>query len=189
MPIKHSEFESYLMNLDVVKFNRFYDRKSGDIRGIIVKVSQKYVLIKGVYDFRFDGFHVLRKVDIESIEWGDFQIKTREILFKEGRLLELENDTTLIDDLDIESWKAIFNGLKEKDLHVIVENENNKNSFFLIGKIDEAKKKEMSIWYYDPLGVVDEKPTVVKYEEITFVSFGDHYSTTLRKYLARKKLE
>ncbi|WP_315821735.1 hypothetical protein [Paraflavitalea speifideaquila] len=62
----------------------------------------------------------------------------------------------------------------------------NGTSAFEIGPIKRIAKNSFQIQYYDPAGVLENKLTTIKYEDITTLKFGDRYSTTFKKYLKTK---
>ncbi|SFA55973.1 hypothetical protein SAMN04488511_11589 [Pedobacter suwonensis] len=89
--------------------------------------------------------------------------------------------------IDLESWETIFNSIKDTNLNCTVENENDKRFFFKIGEIVKVKKRNLKILNFDPAGYLDDKPTKVKYKEISAVGFDDHYTNTMTKYLRKKQ--
>jgi hypothetical protein len=77
----------------------------------------------------------------------------------------------------------MLQSLKKWDYHIIVENVNKDELDFCIGPIKRINEKSLSIYYYDPTGKLDKKPTTIKFDTIRIITFGDRYSTTFRKYL------
>ena len=83
--------------------------------------------------------------------------------------------------MNIENWRTIFTDLKKNDFHVIVECENLNNPTFTIGPIVKINKKSVEIMYYDATGFLDDKPTKLKFKDITLAKFGTRYLKIFRK--------
>jgi len=66
---------------------------------------------------------------------------------------------------------------------VIVECENLEEPTFTIGEISEILDTSAGIKYFSPTGIIDKKPTEIKYDEITIVKFGNRYTELYSKYL------
>jgi len=89
--------------------------------------------------------------------------------------------------LNIKSWQSIFKYLQLIEKPIIVECEHPKIDEFIIGPIKEITKKSVSIQYFNAKGILDTKPTKIKYKKISKVTFGDRYSTIFGKYLSNNK--
>lgn len=127
-------------------------------------------------DFILNGFEInrLRDTDLVSV----LDNATNEINRRNGILDGLEAP-----DVDISSWKAVFNSLAKADMFIRIENEY--TDFFRIGKIKKVKKKSVVFKSFDGDGVWQPK-IKIPFSEITTVRFGDRYSEHWKVYLTRR---
>ena len=90
--------------------------------------------------------------------------------------------------IDLTSWKTVFDSLKNMNLFLIVEHEeiDDDYSFFYIGYITEVKDSFLLFRHFDADGVWYD-PIEIYYREITSVTFNDRYSKTWQKYLSKKQ--
>lgn len=172
--------QRHIVRNDFVRINRTFRDKEADISGFILLNSKKFLLLQLGNDFLLDGYAIIHIQQFDNIRCNKFDKTFKKIYKKEGIL----NAKYGIDKkISLESWQSIFNDLKKLDYHVIVECEDKDEPDFIIGPIIRVNKDKVGIRYYDPTGKLDDKPTSVKYSDITIVTFGDRYSTTFRKHL------
>ena len=86
-------------------------------------------------------------------------------------------------NISLISWQNIFEDLKRNKYIVIVECEDKDEPDFIIGPIKRIAGERVNIQNFDPAGQLDSTSTIIKYREITTVTFGDRYSKTLGSYL------
>lgn len=171
-------------NGDLVQFERNVTDGEANISGFILQMSKDFILIQNVVDFRLDGYTIIRQDHYDRIRCNDYDRTYKKILGKEGILpqtFEIKNS------ININTWNSLFSDLRKKDFHVVVECEDLKKPTFIIGPVIKIGKKSAQIRYYDAEGVLEERPTKVKFKNITKIEFGDRYSTIFRKYLKQPK--
>jgi hypothetical protein len=91
-----------------------------------------------------------------------------QILKKEGWIKNLKTP-----DVDIASWKTVFESLKRINKNVIIEKETleEKNDEFVIGRVEKIYKDFAYVWNFDADGIWGDSPIRVPYSEITSVTF------------------
>jgi len=176
----------YQKDREYIKLYRNVTEGAADIYGVITNMSKDFMQLVQVKDFSVDGEVITRQDHYDYIRCNKNDRTTRKILISEKRLPEKKAIHTKV---DLSSYSSIFKDLKKRDIHVVIECEDLKNPTFTIGAIREVSKKSLLVDNYNAKGILDKKPTKVKYEDITLIGFGDNYSTTFRKHLrpAKKK--
>ena len=87
--------------------------------------------------------------------------------------------------LKLDSWRGLLSSLAATGEIVIIECERRKKrNHFFIGPIVGIGNAAVGVLYFDPDGVWDKSPSVVPYNEITRVQFGDPYATGFAGYLS-----
>ncbi len=147
-------------------------------RGFILDYSDELILLQGTDDFQIQGFVVFEKAAIKEIRYNKNDKYYDKILDWEG----IKKELGILTKVNISSWKKLFKSLKKKNKNVIIECEHPKIDQFIIGEILEVGKKKLSILYFNAAGVWDEKPTKVKYKDITKVMYDDPYVEVFSKY-------
>ncbi len=176
--------QKYIDNKSFIKILRTIFDEEENMSGFLIGMSKDFILVQLDSSFKFDGYAIFRKDDFDSIRHSSFERTQRKIFKAEGLL---EKEYGFDKHLPLTSWKAIFHALKGYDYHVSIKNRAKDYLDFWIGPILKVTNKSVSIRNYDPNGVLYEKPTVIKYDSISVVEFGDNYSTVFRKYLREKR--
>ncbi|MBS1507138.1 MAG: hypothetical protein JSS79_10880 [Bacteroidetes bacterium] len=172
--------KSHVNKRDFVKIERTVTEGSADISGFILRSSKDFLLIQKEEEFYLNGYAIIRKDHFDSVRCNKFDKTFKKILKEEGIL---GKDYGLKNDIELKDWKTIFESLKKHDYHVIVECEDLKEPLFVIGPIKKINKDSVGIQYYSPAGLLDKKPTTIKYKDITLVKFDDRYINVFKKYL------
>jgi hypothetical protein len=165
---------------DFVKIKRTVTEGSADISGFILQMSKDFLLIQKEEEFYLNGYGIIRKDHFDAIRCNKNDKALKRILKAEGIF---NSDYGIEKKINLKDWRTIFDDLKKYDFHVIVECEDLKDPLFLIGPIKKISKNSVSIQYYNATGLLDKKPTTVKYNDITLIKFGDRYIDVFRKYL------
>jgi hypothetical protein len=145
--------------------------------GLIVSESNRLILLKREYDFQFDGYQIIRKVDIKEMYSSDSNAYCVKLMKNEN--IWNSRHPNWVRKLDLTCWQSVFNGIKCKA--VIVENEIVKGGFY-IGPILKVTKSNVTIQWFDGIGKFGS-PDVVNYKIITTCKFLDRYSVIHSKYL------
>ncbi len=170
-----------------VKFTRITRKVAKNFkkisRGYIVDFSEGYIVIQESDDFRVLGFNILPITQLKKIRYNKFDEYYDRIMSREDKKSLIGLKTKL----DLKEWKTIFKTLQKNDKFVIIECEDPKISSFTIGEIKRITNKSVSVLYFDAAGILDIKPTKVKYENISKVIYDDRYINVFKKYIRKQK--
>ena len=145
----------------------------------ILDVSENLFLGIEEDDFVLDGFQIRKISDIKKLQIKDDVCRR---INEENRLL----DGIKKPQIQLSSWKTVFESLKPLNTLIIVENEKTDkgNDFFHMGYITEIKKSHIVFSSVDADGVWYDNVKIL-YSEITSVTFNDRYSQSWQKYLSK----
>ena len=174
----------YCSKQEIVKIGRTVTNGKANIFGLIMRLSERFMHLIESDGFRFNGEIIITMDHYDSIRCNDFDKTIKRILKAEKQLSSSNPKRTKI---ELSTWKSVFTDLKNSDIHVIVECEDLKKPTFTIGPIEKINKKLVHIRNYDANGLLDKKPTKIKFKNITLVKFNDEYSKVFRKYLKQPK--
>lgn len=171
----------YKANKSLVKFDRKFKKTSANIDGYLIENQAPFLLIHKTEEFDLSGFSIIRKDQFDSVRYSKFEKAIENILLKEG--VSNKNLAPKF-EIDLTNWASIFSSLKKADRHVIIECEYQGD--FYIGSIEKVKKKSLEFRYFDATGLLDKKPTKIRYKKITLVRFNERYIEVFRRHLRRK---
>lgn len=145
-----------------------------------LKVNEKFFLGAQEDDFILDGYCIRRIKQIEKAQIKND--KCLEISIGEGIV-----DRIVTPDVDISSWRTIFESLRRMGKNIIIEHESRDDCEceFYIGRIETVKNHSVLLRYFDADGVWEEVPTKIPYRGITSVTFGSRYVDVFSKYLPK----
>lgn len=130
-------------------------------------------------DFMLDGFQIRKISDLKKVE------------IKEDLCQKMNEDEQILaevkkPEINLSSWKNVFESLKALNIFLIVENEKtySDDNFFYLGYITDIKKSYIVFSSVDADGIWYDN-IEIPYSKITSVTFNDRYSKTWQKYLAK----
>lgn len=143
-----------------------------------LKVNDKFFLGAVEDDFQLDGYTIRRVKQVQRAEIRDD--KCLDIDIQEGLV-----DRLYVPNVSLSSWRSIFRSLKDRGRNIIVEHEDDDpdKCRFYVGKIETINPHSIRLHCFDADGVWDEKPTKIRYSDITSVSFGSRYIEVFSKYV------
>ena len=142
---------------------------------IPLRVSERLYLAAVEDDFILDGFTVRRFRDLDRLQVKDD--KCVEILVSEGVF------GVASPDVDLTDWKSVFLSLQRRGENVIVEGEDDGESFFYIGRVERALSSKVIFRHFDADGIWQDEPYEIAYADISSVTFGSRYVTVFSRYL------
>ncbi len=157
----------------------WYERNNG----YIVDFSKKFIVVQECYDFKLMGFILLPVKDLEKICHNKYDKSYEKIMLLENETKNLALKTKL----DLTDWQTVFQSLQKKKKNVIVECESPKIQSFTIGAIKKITNKSVFIHHFDATGLLDKKPTEIKFKNISKVTFDDRYVDVFSKYIRKRK--
>lgn len=161
-------------------------RKKGGFEGIstgfIIDKSTDFILLQESDEFRILGYQIFPIKTIKHIRYNKNDKTYERILKEEGQLINVKAKYKI----DLTNWNSIANDINKTGLAIISECEHPKLNLFCVGKLKKINKKTISIKYFNAQGILDKKNTKHKFENITKLSFDDHYANVFSKYLTEQ---
>ena len=152
-------------------------------RGYILDHSSAFILLQTTDDFALNGYAIFPIDTVVELRHNKHDKFYDEIMKREN----LKEKIGIPFNIDLSTWKTLFQTLKKTKLTVTIECEEPHLDYFCIGSLNQVGEKKVSSFYFSPDGIIDEKPTVTEYINITKVSFDDRYANVLTKYLKPSK--
>ena len=145
----------------------------------ILDISEKFYFGIEDRDFLLDGFQIRKISDLKKVEIRD------DLNIKISRELKLL-DGVVKPEVNLSSWKTIFQSIKALNVFMIIENEkaNNEDNFFHLCRIKDIKDSYVIISSVDADGIWYDD-IKIPYSKITNVMFNDRYSKTWQQYLTK----
>jgi hypothetical protein len=152
-------------------------------RGYILDYFIDFVLLQPTNDFALNGYCIIPLDTVKDIRTN----KNDRFYDKIMKLEKVKDQIGIPFNVDLTSWRIIFQTLKKTKLTVTTECEEPHLDYFCIGTLQNVGTKKVSTLYFSPDGIVDKTPTITEYANITKISFGDRYSNVLTKYVRPKE--
>lgn len=178
--MKRSEVKELVKNAkENIKIINAYFRFDKNYYNLIpLTFSDKLLLVINEDDFIFNGYSIFRFKDLTKVRIKND--KCDEILKNEG----LTTNIT-VPNIDIDSWKTVFQSLREMNRNIIIEKQtiDDTDAEFVIGRIEKSYKNFAYVWNFDADGIWDDDPIKIPYSEITNIIFGSRYVDIFSKYI------
>ena len=127
-------------------------------------------------DFITDGFSIRKISDLKKVELRDDKCV---------EFLKMENTFANINapQINLASWKTVFESLQKIVKYIIVRKENldDNETDFAIGRITKATKSSLEMKYFDADG--EWSDIIIPYIGITSVTLQSRYVAVWEKYL------
>ena len=151
------------------------------VYGFPIAVGPSLILLRHVADFDVDGFIVMPLRDIANVRSDNNERFLERVLSDEGQLGKRRAPTI---SLAVESWSGVFRALGAEREIVIVECERKDGEDFCIGVVTGVTDDSVGIHQFDAVADWDPAPTIVPFDDITHVRFGDRYTSVYAHYVA-----
>ena len=148
------------------------------IVGFPIKLSDDFLLMTNIFDFYDDGYTIVKTSDISdaySKESDEFY----EMVCINENLLKRVDECPIS---SVKSMKDILTELSKQNFFIVVECEKSEDDFF-IGKIKITGENKVVMQSFDALGKWHDENDIIKYEDITKITFLDRYSKMYFKYM------
>ena len=139
-------------------------------------VNDKFILGQEEDDFLLNGYSIRRISQLKKVEIKDDKCNAI------NKLLGV-TDQIQMPDVDISSWKTIFDSLKALDRFIIIEDEI--NGQFAIGVIEETLKNKLRFKEFGADGIWSEENLEILYSTITSVKWGTRYAKAWEWYFEK----
>lgn len=146
--------------------------------GYPLAVNHRFVLVRTLDDFDFDGFAVLRVEDLTAVYAGDPENFFDQVLRAEGLLESLPPAP----ELRLDSWQTVLEDVRRLSGYAIVECEAHVDPEFYLGRLIEISAEHVALRYINVAGLIEEDLTHVPLEDITMVRFDERYIRYFAKY-------
>ncbi|MGH8273784.1 MAG: hypothetical protein ACRES9_05960, partial [Gammaproteobacteria bacterium] len=143
--------------------------------GVVVGQSDTLMLLHEEYEFQFNGYCVVRRNDVTESFTSESNDYAATLMKKEGLW---EQAPRHIQRLPLDSWYSLLSEFVGQV--IILEDERTED--FYIGPVEEITKSGVVVRHFDGCGEWTGKKSVA-FLNITFMKFGDRYSTIHAKYL------
>ncbi|MDR0467987.1 MAG: hypothetical protein LBG67_03965 [Campylobacteraceae bacterium] len=143
----------------------------------IIKNSDKFLFVRVISDWHFDGYMIFVKKYIKSIkhtELLEFQQKVVEF-YDKGQKKD-------VSWLNLNSYDVMFCSLRENYNEICIEGATENVNQFMIGKIASFDEKCLYINKLNTFGKITKIKYDIPIKEITAIFFGDEYSKLLFEY-------
>ena len=165
--------------LNEIKLNehiRVYFKNSNGSHSLLpLKINDEFMLCAVDDVFMFDGYTIVRLEDIEEIH---IRPKYREMLKGEKVFDNIETP-----NVNIDSWKDIFNFLYALNENIILECDDLSENNFFVGRIEKVMDYGVTFRAFDTNGDWDNDASVLSYAHRTSVTFQSRYINVFSKYL------
>lgn len=171
-------YKKYIENLSQVKLKYFNE----SINCQILKESDDLILVRDIKDWHYDAYMIFPKKYIKKIIYGKIE-KCREKILPP---IKREDFLNGIEKINLTSIKDALYSLKELIKCVCIENAQENNYIFVLGKIKKLKTKKLVLQEINLCGYYEPKVTKIKYNNITSIFFDDEYSKKLIEFAEKQ---
>ncbi|MGJ8696788.1 MAG: hypothetical protein ACSHYF_10745 [Verrucomicrobiaceae bacterium] len=151
---------------------------SNSVQGFIVDYDADWIVLQHIHDFFLDGYLLLRRADLTSMNCRATDAFQRHLLESDGILDKVDFDFRLPS-----GGLAEFLTRLPKSRILILEDET-EDDLFLIGTFLDIEDECVSIRFFSGAGRWDEEPAEIDFEDITSVSFSTNYTLAYERHFA-----
>ena len=166
------KIDKYIKKMSQVKLYYFED----EIYGVILRQSEKFILIRDIKDWHYDGYMIFPKKYISKIKY------TKVEKFREKVMNESISKINNIQWLNLNTYDTLFSALMKNYNEICIEGASEEVNQFMIGKIAGYSKKSLAINKLDIYAKLSSKKIEIPIKEITCIYFKDEYSSKLFAY-------
>lgn len=179
MSIASKSLSSHIKHRDLVSIRRA-NIDGFSIQGFLLDFSDTLILLQYVYDFRLDGYMVLRRRDISKLNASATDRFQKALLRAEGILDEIDFSFRA----PIQSFDAFLVSRPSEEI-AIIEDEIHKSAKFLIGTV--ARVDEGVVWVNHFSGVARlAKPLEkIRIDRITSCQIRTNYTLFYQRHFER----
>lgn len=179
MPISTKALRAHIKIRELISLRRAaIDGNS--IQGFVLDCSETLLLLQYVYDFRLDGFMVLRREDITALKADDTNRFQQQLLVAEGVFAEVD----FAFRAPIQSFDGFLASRPPEEI-VIVEDENADPDIFLIGAVAHVGNGTAAIRHFTGVARLLEEPEEISTARITSCQTDTNYIRFYQRYFER----
>ena len=150
------------------------------IQGFLLDYNDDWIALQYIHDFYVDGYLLLRRSDLTSLDCRSTDTFQRRLLESDGLLDQIDFDFQIPPG----GVKGLLLGLPKEQI-VILEDETEENRF-LIGSILGIEDGCVSLRFFTGAGRWLDEPSEISLEDITSISFSTNYTLTYERHFSRE---
>jgi hypothetical protein len=158
--------------------------EESSMQGFLLAFSDSLLLFQYVYNFRLDGYLIIRRSDVTELSCRDTDRFQREFLQAEGVLEQADFEFSA----PIQSFDS-FLASRPADEIVIVEDELSDPQEFLIGTVSHVADDAVHINHFTGIARLSECPEQLAIERITSCQTSTNYIRFYERYFERLSRE
>lgn len=182
MTLSSKLLRTHIANRDLVNIRR-EGIDSNSIQGVLLDCSDSLVLIQYIYDFRLDGYMLLRRCDLSEVSCRSTDRFQKELLEAEGVFGQIDFSFRV----PVHSFEVFLQSRGEDEI-IIVEDESADDPEFLIGPIANMDKDTVEIGHFTGIARLVEPLPRIAMERITCCQMDTNYIRFYQRYFERLRL-
>lgn len=173
-------------NLQMILFE-YIDQKSfininliggnEEISAIPISVSDELLLILRFYDFMPDGYEIIGINEIDTLVYDETCQFFESIVKREGAMTILEKPIKI----RVNNWQTALRDFQSAKCIIMLE--IGKEDVVNIGKVTHVGEDVLSMRCFGPTGKWDEEEWDEQIDNISSITFSNHYINTFLKYI------
>jgi len=179
MTISTKLLRTHIRNRDLVNIRRgnFRDRS---IQGVILECSESLLLIQYIYDFRLDGYMLLRRCDLSEVSCRSTDRFQKELLGTEGVFEQIDFDFRV----PMDSFESFLKSREENEI-IILEEESDGSSGLLIGPVASMNTDAVEIRHFTGIGRLAQPMPSMAIDRITCCQMDTNYICFYQRHFDR----
>lgn len=154
------------------------------MQGFLLAFSDHLLLFQYVYDFRLDGYLIIRRSDVTELSCRDTDRFQRELLQAEGDLQRIDFEFTA----PIQSFNSFLASRRANEI-VIVEDELSDPQEFLIGTVSHVSDDTVHINHFTGIARRSDPPEQLTIDRITSCQTSTNYIRFYERHFERLSQE
>lgn len=179
MTLSTKLLRTHIRNRDLVNIRREgIDSKS--MQGVLLDCSDSLVLLQYIYDFRLDGYMLLRRCDLSEVGCRSTDRFQRELLETEGVFGGIDFDFRV----PIHSFEAFLQSRGEEEI-LVIEDELGEDPDFLIGTVAGVDAEAVEIRHFTGIARLVEPLPRLAIDRITCCQMSTSYIGFYQRHFDR----
>ena len=150
------------------------------MQGFLLAFSDSLLLFQYIYDFRLDGYLIIRRSDVTELSCRDTDRFQRELLQAEGVLDRIDFEFSA----PIQSFDSFLASRPAEEI-VVVEDEVSDPQEFLIGTVSHVADAAVHINHFTGIARRADPPEQISTDRITSCQTSTNYIRFYERYFER----
>jgi hypothetical protein len=174
-----NQLREYIERRELVCIRRAFIEESS-MQGFLLAFSDRLLLFQYVYDFRLDGYLIVRRSDVTELSCRDTDRFQRELLEAEGVIERIDFEFSA----PIQSFDSFLSSRPANEI-VIVEDEVSDPQEFLIGTVSHVANDAVHINHFTGTASRSDPPEQLDTNRITSCRTSTSYIWFYERYFER----